>query len=318
MIFYHHVMELLQQQLSKMRIGLVHGRLTAAEKETIMASFKAGDIDDARIYNRILSEAEIMALYQLGTDEPSSLVGHWKLDDLSGTTAADSSGNANNGTLTNFPASPAWTSSGQRAGTLKFEELNDHILIPNDASLNVTSEITLAGWFKFDTFSNYSRLLGKVAADGYLMEVTDTRRLCFTIFGASANCGTGQITAGQWYHLAVTYDDNSDTILTYINGVLDDTLATTDTVSATSAGVRINDNGPNGWIGSGDDLRIYGQVLSATEIDALYKRGIGHCTDPVGKEGDIIMGDIDPGTGTDNAMLYCDGANWQTVGKTPP
>lgn len=140
--------------------------------------------------------------------------------------------------------------------------------------------------------------------------------MCFTIFGVSSNCGTAQITAGQWYHLAGTYDDNSDTILTYINGVLDDTITTTDTISALSANVKINDSDPNGWIGTGDDMRIYNRVLSATEIDALYKLGIGNCTNPVGKEGDIIMGDIDPGVGTDNALIYCDGVSWQAVGKS--
>jgi len=37
--------ENLKQQLTTARVGLIHGRLKAVEKETIMAAFKAGDID---------------------------------------------------------------------------------------------------------------------------------------------------------------------------------------------------------------------------------------------------------------------------------
>lgn len=52
------------------------------------------------------------------------LVGHWKLDETSGTTATDSAG-TNDGTLTNFPASP-WT-EGWYNGGLEFDGANDYI-----------------------------------------------------------------------------------------------------------------------------------------------------------------------------------------------
>src|SRR4029077_9498345 len=43
-----------------------------------------GAIDDVRVYDKALSQAEIIDLF--------GLVGRWKLDETSGTTAADSSG----------------------------------------------------------------------------------------------------------------------------------------------------------------------------------------------------------------------------------
>ena len=276
-----------------------------------------GLLDDIRIYNRTLSHAEVMAVYELGNDNGSSLVGHWKLDELSGTTASDSSGNGNNGTLNNFAAPPPWSSSGQVNGTLKFEDNDDRILIPNDASTNITNEITLSGWFKIDTFNGYSRLMGKLAANDYLMEITGGGNLCFTIFSVTAHCGTGTISTGQWHHVATTYNDATNTIRLYIDGVLDDTITTTDTISASGSSVSINDNGSTGWFGHADDLRVYNRELSATEIDALYKLGTGNCTNPEGKEGDLIMDDLDAGVGVDNALIYCDGVNWQTIGKTP-
>src|SRR5262249_37753419 len=52
-----------------------------------------GSLDDMRIYNRVLSAAEVNGL------AATSLVGYWKLDDGSGASAADSSGNGNTGAL---------------------------------------------------------------------------------------------------------------------------------------------------------------------------------------------------------------------------
>jgi len=64
-----------------------------------------GNFDDARVYNRILSSTEVSDLYNFGNTPPISstgLVGWWKMDETSGTSALDSSGNSNTGTLTNF------------------------------------------------------------------------------------------------------------------------------------------------------------------------------------------------------------------------
>ena len=51
----------------------------------------------------------------------NGLVGWWKLDDGSGTSAMDSSGNGNTGTLNN---SPTWTTSGMNGGALTFNGTN--------------------------------------------------------------------------------------------------------------------------------------------------------------------------------------------------
>jgi hypothetical protein len=50
-------------------------------------------IDEVRVYNRVLTNSEIVALH--------GLVGHWKLTETSGTTATDSTLNANHGTYQN-------------------------------------------------------------------------------------------------------------------------------------------------------------------------------------------------------------------------
>ena len=51
----------------------------------------------------------------------SSLVAHYTFDEGSGTTAGDSSGNGNTGTLTPTTGGPTWTSGKVGNGTLQFD-----------------------------------------------------------------------------------------------------------------------------------------------------------------------------------------------------
>ena len=66
-----------------------------------------GIIDEVRIYNRALSATEIQEHYNGTFTDESGLVGLWHFDEGSGDTAADNSGNGNDGTLFN---NPQWVS----------------------------------------------------------------------------------------------------------------------------------------------------------------------------------------------------------------
>ena len=75
-----------------------------------------------------------------------SLVAHWKLDEVTGTTAADSSPNGNDGILLNTDPATDWV-PGKIAGALDFDGIDDHVVIANNPSLAITgTEITLAAW----------------------------------------------------------------------------------------------------------------------------------------------------------------------------
>jgi len=55
------------------------------------------------------------------------LVGWWKFDELDGNISYDSSGNGNDGNLTN---GPTWT-DGKIGGALSFDGIDDHMITPN-------------------------------------------------------------------------------------------------------------------------------------------------------------------------------------------
>jgi hypothetical protein len=110
-----------------------------------------GKLFDARIYNRVLTDDEITAIYRQGLQPDSvvegpdatNLASRWLLDDSSETTAYDSSGNGNHGTIVGYTSEMlyegsdvpysaqnlvGWSGqSGFVAGYLRFDGINDHI-----------------------------------------------------------------------------------------------------------------------------------------------------------------------------------------------
>lgn len=85
--------------------------------EVCCGNYFPGLIDDVRVWNRALSQDEIVANYkkQLIGNE-SGLIGYWKFDEGTGTTVADASGNGHDGTLVN---GLGWvTTGGESAGGL--------------------------------------------------------------------------------------------------------------------------------------------------------------------------------------------------------
>jgi gliding motility-associated-like protein len=86
-------------------------------------NYYRGQIDEVAVWNEALSANEISALYNSGTGldassnsgdytSSSNLVGYFKMDEGSGTTISDSSGNGSSGTLNNMNASSDWIQGG--------------------------------------------------------------------------------------------------------------------------------------------------------------------------------------------------------------
>ena len=75
-----------------------------------------------------------------------------KMDEKSGVTAYDTSGNGNDGTLGNGTAQyePVWAKGKYGAG-LDFDGADDLVDVASDSSLDLTSAFTLESWVKPDT-----------------------------------------------------------------------------------------------------------------------------------------------------------------------
>jgi hypothetical protein len=105
-----------------------------------------GKIDEVRIYNRALSEAEIRFHYNRGGP-----IAHWKFNEGTGTTTYDSTEYYNHGTLgdgTCEPGSgtcPTWI-PGKYGPALQFDGSDDYVNVPDSESLDVEEEITIDFW----------------------------------------------------------------------------------------------------------------------------------------------------------------------------
>ena len=78
----------------------------------------------------------------------AGLVGYWTFDEISGTNAADSSGQSNDGTLVN---TPTWT-TGMADGALSFNGTNQSVSIADANSLDFgTADFSFAAWIRMGT-----------------------------------------------------------------------------------------------------------------------------------------------------------------------
>ena len=82
-----------------------------------------GKVDETRIYNRALSPAEVAQLYNFAPGPKA----HLKMDEGSGISAADSSGNSNTGTLND---GPTW-STGKFGKGVTLDGTNDDVSVPD-------------------------------------------------------------------------------------------------------------------------------------------------------------------------------------------
>ena len=241
--------------------GIEDGRATPTGTYTdVSSAFVVGDcvscgenfngaIDEPRIYNRALSASEIWDLYQMGNPDhvnsadsqgdplEKGLVGYWKLDDASGTSATDSSGNANTGTLTN---GPTWT-TGQIGGATNFDGTDDYVVASHNAVLNAYP-ITVSGWIQTSTVDGGSAsrgIIGKYrsgSADGYLIYLYQGGVRAWYFRDPSNNVYTGTsglgmdggfVSDGNWHNVTLTIDATGGKF--YVDGVKKASLAWTGT-----------------------------------------------------------------------------------------
>src|SRR3989344_5748408 len=211
-------------------------------------------------------------------DITTGLVGHWKFDEISGTTAADSSGNNNTGTLTN---GPTWA-TGKINNALSFDGTDDYINLGN---MNVSgSGITIAAWVKADTFSSSldTRFISKAnstSEQGHYWMLGQTNsggdKLRFRLKAGGSTqtliASSGNLPTGTWFHAIATYDGT--TMRLYKDGIEVGSSAKSGTINTDTtipANIGRNPDGSNHIDGTMDDVRIYNRALSTSDIQALY------------------------------------------------
>ena len=204
-----------------------------------------------------------------------------KLDQSSGTTASDSSGNGNNGTLS---GGAAWQpSGGMRAGALAFDGASGVVTVNDAPNLDNTSAFTLAYWFRADQYpADSAGLVSKRDGPGSNNAYTTylkaaDKRIYVDVDGSNNRFSSAaQVDLGVWYHVALVFNGalpSAQRVQLWINGQLDTTASETSAaIPDYPSNFRLGNthSGATYWFaGRLDDVRFYRRALTASEVIGL-------------------------------------------------
>jgi len=130
------------------------------------------------------------------------IAGYWELNEGSGAVAGDSSGYGNDGTI----HGASWVNESPDGTTaLSFDGVNDYVSVPDDATLDVTTDLTIEAWVKYDVIpsrTSYASVVSK--NDAYILRVTNNRIQFWLWIGSRWRpvVGATSLATGTWYHIA--------------------------------------------------------------------------------------------------------------------
>lgn len=205
-----------------------------------------------------------------------NLVAAYSFDEGAGTTVADASGNNNTGTL----VGATWTGSGKINGALSFDGTSSRVDVPNAASLQLSTAMTLEAWVNPTTITSKWRDVIYKGRDNYFLAATSTNASkpvgAGIIGGINTKAyGTAPLATGTWTHLAATYDGAA--LRFYVNGTLVRTTAVTGTIATSANPLQIGGDSIFGQYFAGriDEVRVYNTALTQAEIQIDMTAPIG-------------------------------------------
>jgi len=243
------------------------------------------------MFNKLILLVSVVLILGLAGSTSAELIGRWKLDEGSGTTAEDSVGN-NDGTLF---GDTGWA-EGILDGALSFDGDGDYVDCGNDPIFNPSDSFSITFWAYINDWGDpWGRsMIGKGGDQdrgGWSVRrfSDDTIDFCGAGLtgdgsGEGENHNMNSTTApplNEWFHIACVYDVNNMAYI-YINGEVDRERATTGAVAATDASVYLGTRGnnagtaPDGWgasffDGMLDDVRFYDHALEETELGPIMQ-----------------------------------------------
>src|SRR4029078_1962989 len=96
-----------------------------------------------------------------GAATTPGLVAAYSFDAGTGTTLADNSGLANTGTI----SGASWA-TGKNGGALAFDGVNDWVTVPDTASLDLSTGMTIEAWVRPSAIGNWRTVAAKERSGG--------------------------------------------------------------------------------------------------------------------------------------------------------
>ncbi len=233
---------------------------------------------------KLVSLAFCALVLSMSGQARADLVGHWTLDEGSGTTITDISGNGNDGTLVDNPTWDITWVPGITGLALEFYGLGvpggggDYFDCGSDASLNMTGPISIALWIRPDADDPEGNLtttapMAKTDGSAWSWQVrygwgqgAPEPYMSFT-FNSSprawAHVGKN-LERYEWCHIACSHDGT--TLKCYLNGEETNSVPMGQFGGIGTPVIIGTDGWGCDWIGAIDDVRIYDHGLSESEL----------------------------------------------------
>ncbi|MHB1845001.1 MAG: LamG domain-containing protein [Deltaproteobacteria bacterium] len=217
---------------------------------------------------------------------------YYRLDELSGSTVRDQSGNGNDGSygaqvalgLTSLLAADPDPAAGFNGGAAT---LANYIVVPKSSGLEPAVALSVECWLLPQAAGSSVALLSygddtTSPWQPYILRL-DGQQITFQLVAQGsimALTSVAQLTLGQIYHVVGTYDGTTQSL--YIDGQLDSSQPATGAIthygaSATNGlgiGHRFSSVEPV-FQGTLDEVAIYGTALPAARVLAHYQTGSG-------------------------------------------
>lgn len=240
-------------------------------------------------------------VHDIGDEDISALdnvVAHWKLnDDLATTAVVDADGATHNGVAT---ANTNTLHTIGKAGTGCFDLYGTSAVEIADSGdftfiEGTNGDFSIMAWIYVTNNTDHQMILSKwdtSAKREWAFSLLPARTIKLDIYDQSASAGASRVSDDAltlgWHHVVVTYEGEhgswagataANHILFYVDGVVVDSTATNNAayvkMENLSSGVAIGAYYLAGtlsrlWLDRIDDVSIFNDVLSATEIATYY------------------------------------------------
>ena len=206
-----------------------------------------------------------------GAGPVAGLIAHWKFDETTGTTAADSSDSGLTATTT---AATTWI-----AGKSGNAALNPKFTLSDSSSLTLTdgnTAFTISLWANTTTSDDFTVLAGFEGTgntgDRYAIK-TSGGNIQATVGGATATANLPTTSNGTWVHIVAVNDPTAGNSKVYVNGMQSgangNVINLSSSTSQWTMGTYWN-SGSYDYTGALDDVQVYNRALTPAEVTLLY------------------------------------------------
>lgn len=234
-----------------------------------------------------LTSGQVISTYYATTGTPSSSslfsgyksavltdtpLAYYRLDEASGTTMGDSSGNTHNGIYIGSPTlnqTGLLTTDGDKAAVFAANEYGS----VTSAAWMTSAAFTVEAFIKCASSASTKTIGNRFATPIWAMDVNSAGLARFYVVNSATStfiaASTARVDDSATHHVAGTFDGTN--VKLYVDGALVATTAFSGTLNTGSPNMEVGRRSDGGYFtGTLDEFAFYGSALTATRIAAHY------------------------------------------------